>query len=94
MEESDKTRGKGIEQLIENGQNIVDTPRGLYAIVKTCSSGIGIMVSMLEIGKKTNLKLFQVYKDGNGGIDSIDAFGDYAWLKPYLKEFLQKTQII
>lgn len=86
-----KITEKGIKEL--EGRVIV-TPKGLYKIVSSSPCGSGIMVSLKESDKEGNTyndsKLFQIYNSGRGY--EILVLGDYTWLKPYLKEFLEKQK--
>lgn len=86
-----KITRKEVEELEEH---IIVTPKGLYKIISSYPSGSGTMVCVKESDKDGNTyndsKLFQVYRSSKEY--TILTFGDYAWLKPYLKKFLQKQK--
>jgi len=86
-----KTTEKGFKEL---EKDVIVTPKGLYKIVSSSPCGSGIMVCLKETDKEGNTssdsKLFQVYDSGKGY--EILVLGDYAFLKPYLKKFLEKQK--
>ena len=90
-----KITEKRVKELEE--QCIIVTPKGLYKIVSSYPLGSGTMVCVKESDEEGNTyndaKLFHVYNSNKDNKEyTILAFGDYAWLKPYLKKFLEKQK--
>lgn len=87
-----KITEKRVKELAK--ECVMVTPKGLYKIVSSYPCGSGTMMCIKESDEEGNTyndtKLFQVYRSSKGY--AILAFGDYAWLKLYLKKFLQKQK--